>query len=282
MVLDSLLRLGLAVALFVLGGHDAVAFCWTLVVAVALAHTPLLPAAWRRAASSRPIGTPVELDPRPRGTVTATSRSFAVAALPLLVGSVFAQLLLNGMPVLVAASARPEEQAAAGVFVAAFTLARAPLSMVVPLQSAVVPTLTRLLAEGRRDEVRRILLRGTAVLAGLAAAGMPLAALVGPWIVRLVFGQRYVIGGIDLAIVTGGVLAHIALVVLTQVHVARDRHRSVALSWAVALGAAAITFVAVPGLLLAAELAFGLGSLAGATAAVALLLTSRSRRAAHV
>jgi O-antigen/teichoic acid export membrane protein len=185
---------------------------------------------------------------------------------------VCAQLLLNGLPVVVVALADGPAQTAAGVFTAAFTLAKAPLSMVVPLQSAVVPTLTRLLAAGRRRQVFRLLGRGTAGLVGLAVVGVPLAWWLGPPIVALVFGEDYRIPGAELAVIIAGVLAHVGLVVVTQVHVARGRHVDVAASWLAGLVVAAVTFWLVPGVVVAGEVAFGAGSLFGAIVSTLLLV----------
>jgi O-antigen/teichoic acid export membrane protein len=262
-------RRGLAAAIFVVGGATASAFCWALVVAIALAHLPQLPGAWRRAVAwARPATGPEQ---------PATARGLTRDALPLLVGSVCAQLLLNGLPVLVVAEAGEGSEAAAGVFVAAFTLAKAPLSMVVPLQSAVVPTLTRLMAADRRREVLLLLVKGVALLGAVAVVGVPLAWFLGPWVVALVFGPDYAIGGLDLAIILCGVLAHIGLVVVTQVHVARGRHRDVALSWTAGLVAAGLTFWLVPGVILSGEVAFGVGSAVGAVVSALILAASRRR-----
>ncbi|WP_328303422.1 lipopolysaccharide biosynthesis protein [Actinomycetospora sp. NBC_00405] len=273
MVLDAVLRLGFAVGVFIVGGADAAAFCWALVAAIVLAHLPQLPAAWRRAVAwERPLSPGARAD---RPSVRGLTR----AAMPLLVGSVCAQLLLNGLPVLVVAEAGEANEAAAGVFVAAFTLAKAPLSMVVPLQSAVVPTLTRLIAADRRREVVVLLVKGVALLGAVAAIGVPLAFFVGPWVVSLVFGADYTIGGLDLAIILCGVLAHIGLVVVTQVHVARGRHRDVALSWTAGLLTAGVTFWLVPGVILSGEVAFGVGSAVGAVVSALILAASRRRPA---
>ena len=210
-----------------------------------------------------------------------TASALTRATMPLLVGSVCAQLLLNGLPVLVVAQASEGPQtAAAGVFVAAFTLAKAPLSMVVPLQSAVVPTLTRLIADGRRHEVRVLLVKGVAALVGVALVGVPLAWWIGPPVVALILGADYAISGLDLAVILCGVLAHIGLVVITQVHVARGRHRDVALSWGAGLLAAGVTFWVIPGPILAGEIAFLVGSVIGAVVSCSILAVSgrRSRR----
>ena len=273
MILDALLRLGLAVGVLVLSG-SAAAFCWALVLAIAAAHVPGLPTAWRRAARSGPAPTAAA-----PGSPPVRGRQVIAASAPLLVGSACAQLLLNGLPVLVVATAL-DGQAAAGVFVAAFTLAKAPLSMVVPLQSAVVPSLTRLIAAGRRRDVIRLLARGVAVMVALVAVGVPTAWVVGPRLIALVYGSDYVIGGLDLALITAGVLTHVGLVVLTQVHVARGRHVDVGLSWAVALGVAAVVFVAVSEPVRAAETAFLLGSAAGAFGSCVILAVPRRRRPA--
>ncbi|MHC1561858.1 lipopolysaccharide biosynthesis protein [Actinomycetospora sp. C-140] len=269
MVLDAVVRLGIAAGIFIVGGATASAFCWALVVAIALAHLPQLPGAWRRAVAwQRGSGGPA---------VPATVRSLTRDAMPLLVGSVCAQLLLNGLPVLVVAEAGEGSEAAAGVFVAAFTLAKAPLSMVVPLQSAVVPTLTRLIAADRRREVLVLLVKGVAALGAIAAVGVPLTWFIGPRVVSLVFGPDYTISGLDLSIILCGVLAHIGLVVVTQVHVARGRHRDVALSWTIGLVAAGLTFWLVPGVILSGEVAFLVGSAVGAVASGLILAASRRR-----
>lgn len=270
MVLDAVLRLGLAVAIFVVGGAGAAAFCWALVAAIALAHLPQLPGAWRRALA---WAAPPTAWRGPPASVLGMTRD----VLPLLVGSVCAQLLLNGLPVLVVAQADDASEAAAGVFVAAFTLARAPLSMVVPLQSAVVPTLTRLIAANRRREVLILLVKGIVALGAAAAVGVPIAWFAGPPLVALVFGASYAIAGFDLSIILCGVLAHIGLVVVTQVHVARGRHRDVALSWTAGLLAAGLTFWLVPGVILSGEVAFGVGSALGAVVSAVILAASRRR-----
>ena len=268
MVLDALARLGLAVVVFVVGGADAAAFCWALVVAIAAAHLPQVPGAWRRAVA---WGAAPADAPEPGTTTGGLTR----AALPLLVGSVCAQLLLNGLPVLVVAQAAGRQEiAGAGVFFAAFTLAKAPLSMVVPLQSAVVPTLTRLIATGRRREVLVLLVQGAAALVAVAAVGVPLAWWAGPTIVSAVFGDEYVIGGLDLAIIVCGVLAYIGLVVVTQVHVARGRHRDVALSWSAGLLAAGVSFVVLRGAILSGEIAFLVGSVMGTVVSCSILAAS--------
>ncbi len=262
MMLDAVLRLGLAVVIFLAGGADSASFCWALVAAIALAHLPQLPTVWRRAVADSPPSTP---------RAGISTRRITGACMPLLLGSVCAQLLLNGLPVLVVAQAPEAAEARVGAFVAAFTLIKAPLAMVVPLQSAVVPTLTRLIAAGRRHEVLVLLTKVGAGLLGLIAVAVPAMIWLGPSLISLVFGEDYAIGGADLALLASGVLAHVGLVVVTQVHVARGKHGVVAASWAAALITAGATYTLVPGTVLGAEVGFLAGSVAGAVVSGAVL-----------
>jgi O-antigen/teichoic acid export membrane protein len=141
-----------------------------------------------------------------------------------------------------------------------------------------VPTLGRLLATGRRRDVLVLLVKGAVALGALAVAAAPAAFWLGPPLVALVLGDDYAATGLDLAVIVVGVLAHIGLVVVTQVHVARARHGTVAATWLSGLAAAAVTFAAVGPPVLAGELAFLVGSAVGAV--VSGLVLVRRRRGA--
>jgi hypothetical protein len=110
-VCGSSLAVGVSVLVPTAGGAT---YAWTLVVAMAVAHLPLL--AWisfRRRVAVRP---------RPAGEPSA--RVFAGAVGHLLTGSLAAQVLLNAAPVLVTVLAAPGEEALAARFVASYTLVR--------------------------------------------------------------------------------------------------------------------------------------------------------------
>jgi O-antigen/teichoic acid export membrane protein len=115
-------------------------------------------------------------------------------------------------------------------------------------------------------------------LAGLAAAALALGWSVGPLLVGLIFGQAYVLGGKDVALLAVGVAAHIGLVLVTQVLVAAVRHRLVAWAWLAGVAVAAVLLFTVPDLLLAAELAFLAGSATGwLVGTLLVLITGRER-----
>ena len=272
MLTDTLLRVVFAagVALFA-GEPGSPAFAWTLVAAIGLAHAPQL---FLLATRRTRLGQVPAM-----GTHTVTVPEVRRAVAPLLLGSLCAQLLLNGPPVLIPALANNEfEVTRAGQFLAAFTLARVPLFLVVPLQTALLPMLTALLHSGDRVALRRVMLQIAAGLAGLGVAALLLGWFAGPLLVGLIFGQSYVLGGKDIALLAVGVAAHIGLVLVTQVLVAAVRHTLVAWAWLCGVVVATVLLFTVPDLLLAAELAFLAGSTTGWLVGTLLVLTTGRER----
>jgi O-antigen/teichoic acid export membrane protein len=199
---------------------------------------------------------------------------------PLLLGALCAQLLLNAIPVLVSAVASAAEQGRAGQFLAAFTLARIPLFVLVPLQSAIIPALTALATAGPPAALARMLGRTAAAILALSAAGVAVALALGPWLVQLVFGAQYRLPATDLALMVAGVGAYVGLLLGTQALIATSRQRDVALSWLAALAVAGTVFAVVPDLLLRAELAFLAGSATGWVVGNVQILGHRTRERA--
>jgi O-antigen/teichoic acid export membrane protein len=272
MLADTLLRVVLAGGVALLAGHPgSPAFAWTLVSAIGLAHAPQL---YLLATRRTRLG---QVPAMGEHTVTVPEVRRAVA--PLLLGSLCAQVLLNGPPVLIPALAQNElEVTRAGQFLAAFTLARVPLFLVVPLQTALLPMLTALLHTGDRAALRRVMGRIAVGLAALGVAAVLLGWFVGPLLVGLIFGDAYVLGGRDVALLALGVAAHIGLVLVTQVLVAAVRHRLVAWAWLTGVTVGAVILFVVPDLLLGAELAFLTGSVTGWLVGTLLVLTTGRER----
>jgi O-antigen/teichoic acid export membrane protein len=148
----------------------------------------------------------------------------------------------------------------------------------VPLQTALLPTLTGLLHTGDRAALRRVLAGLSAGLAVLGVLALALGYLVGPLLVGLIFGDQYVLGGRDVALLAVGVAAYIGLILVTQVLVASARHRLVAWSWLTGVVVATVVLLLVPDLLLGAELAFLTGSVTGWLVATLLVLTTGRER----
>jgi O-antigen/teichoic acid export membrane protein len=275
LLLDVGVRLATAAALVAVDpSRTSTGFGWTLPVAVALAHGPLLVAWLRRGGRDDGQGGH-------DGAPAAGTPVLLGAVGHLLVGCLCAQALLNAAPVLVAGVAGPGEQVLTAQFVAGFTLVRVPLFLAVPLQSALVPPLAALDAAGDRRAGRRLLaglLLGSAVL---AAVGALLGRLLGPPLVSALFGERYALSGPQLALLAAGAGCHVGLLVAAQALVAAGRHRDTAIAWAVGLVTGAVLFAVVPGLVARAGLAFAVGSAAGLAAAALLLARRQRARAGH-
>ena len=270
-LVDTLLRVAFAAGVALLVANPgSPAFAWTLVAAIGLSHLPQL---YLLATRRTRVGQVPAL-----GQHTVTVPEVRRAVTPLLAGSLCAQLLLNGPPVLIPALAQNElEVTRAGQFLAAFTLARVPLFLVVPLQTALLPMLSALLHSGDRATLRRVMSWLAAGVAALAVAAWVLGFFVGPFLVGLIFGDAYVLGGRDVALLAVGVAAHIGLVLVTQVLVAAVRHHLVAWAWLSGIVVATAVLLSVPDLLLAAELAFLAGSATGWLVGTVLVLTTRRR-----
>jgi O-antigen/teichoic acid export membrane protein len=261
LLVDSGLRGVLALALARSAPDaDGGSYAWTLVIAMGLAHLPLLGWLLLRRGSPPP-------DPRDPG-----AGPFVRAVGHLLVMALCAQALLNAAPVLITALATPGEEVLAAQFVASFTLVRLPLFVAVPLQSAMIPGLVQLQTQEDGGRLAGLLRRGLAivVLLGLVAAAVGL--WLGPWVVGLVFGDVYALPGSDIAVLAAGSVLYLGLLVAGQALVAAGRHRAVAAVWVAGLLVAGLCFLLVPDLVLRAALAFTAGSGAAlACATVALL-----------
>ncbi|TYP89863.1 lipopolysaccharide biosynthesis protein [Blastococcus xanthinilyticus] len=261
LLLDSGVRVVLAVLLTVfVPSADGAAYAWTLVGGMALAHLPLLAWVLVRRRRSAPPPVPPEEDP--------PARAFAGAVGHLLVGSLCAQALLNAAPILATALAAEGQAQVAARFIASYTLVRLPLFVAVPLQSALIPVLTRLQATPGGDAaLRRLAVRGLAAVTVLAGVAALAGYLLGPWVVALVFGERYALTGPEIGLLAAGGVLHLGLLVGSQALVASGRHRAVATVWAGGLAVAGVLIVLVPDLVLRLASAFTVGS------GVGLLLT---------
>lgn len=273
LAVDSALRLAVAAVLLVLvGTSTAPLFTLSLLLPLLLAHGAFVPTVLRAGAASRKAGH------APGGAVDREpdrSRPLLLARrlLPLFVATVCAQVLLNA-PVLLVKGTAGSGQAAAFLF--AFTLARIPLFMAVPVQGAVVPPMAAMVAAGRTHAVVTTLLRVAAGLVGLAVVGGAVAAAAGPAVLGVLFSDVVPPPRLDLALMVVGVAANIGLLLTAQANVAADHHRASGIAWVSALVAAAAVWFGAgmlgAGPLLRVEVAFAAGSLLGWAVAMVLLL----------
>ncbi|SHW49091.1 membrane protein [Mycobacteroides abscessus subsp. abscessus] len=114
------------------------------------------------------------------------------------------------------------------------TLTRAPL--LVPL-TAMQGNLIAHFVDNRR---LRALLTPALVLAGLGTLAVLAAGLLGPWLLRTLFGPEYTASGALLAWLTAGAVAIAFLTLTGAATVAAALHRAYAVGWVSATVAAAL------------------------------------------
>ncbi|BBX13204.1 hypothetical protein MNVM_22850 [Mycobacterium novum] len=211
MVTDAGIRVAVATATFAVG-WGLVGFLWAT-VAGAMAWLLLLaasPAARSAARLLTPVGTTDFLRGAAHSITAAGASAILVMGFPVLLQATYGELGAQG-----------------GVVILAVTVTRAPL--LVPL-TALQGNLIAHFVDQRGRRLRALSIPAASV-AAVGAAGAVAAGLVGPWLLRTVFGPDYHASGPLLAGLTAGATA-IALLTLTgAATVAAALHRAYALGW---------------------------------------------------
>ncbi len=105
---------------------------------------------------------------------------------PLMLGFAMFQFLFTADTIFSKAYFDKEDMAA---YVAAGTMARALMWLVGPLASVMVPRIVHSAAKAQKTDLVKLVLIGTAVLAGVGAVCL---SLIGPWVIRFVTKPSYV------------------------------------------------------------------------------------------
>jgi O-antigen/teichoic acid export membrane protein len=188
----------------------------------------------------------------------------------LLIASMATMFMLNGGTVVVQLLAAPSEQRVAGSFLNGRVIAFVPLFLFQAVTAALLPRLSALVSRGAHAEFRRTLGRLLLVVAALGAAAIVGSLLVGPAVLRLVFGPDFTLTSRDLALLAASSAALMAAQALGQGLIARSAYRGVVAGWVTAVGAFFIVVFAVHPLLLRVELGILGGGLAAAVILAAL------------
>lgn len=218
MVTDAGIRVAVAAATFVLGWGLA-GFLWATVAgAVAWLIMLIAAPAARMAAGLLTAGSPTTF-------LRGAAHSIAAAGA--------SAILVMGFPVLLKATSG-DLGAAGGVVILAVTLTRAPL--LVPLTAMQGNLIAHFVDQ--RDKRLRALLAPAAAVGALGAVGVAAAGLLGPWLLRVGFGDEYRAGGALLAWLTAAAVAIAMLTLTGAATVAAALHRAYALGWIIATVAA--------------------------------------------
>ncbi|MBO9555495.1 hypothetical protein [Cellulomonas sp.] len=181
--------------------------------------------------------------------------------------------LVVGFPVLLRLTSTTVEFATAAPLILAISVTRAPLLM--PLAAYQGVAITHFMANRRQG--LGALTRVLALIAGIGALATLAAALVGPWLLRLLFGAAYGVPGPVLAGLTLGATALAVLTITGAAVLATGGHTLFAVGW-LAATVTSFTLLLVPlGIDGRAVLALAVGPLVGiAIHAAAVQRASRS------
>ncbi len=219
MVTDAVIRVLIA-GVTVLVGWGLVGFLWAT-VGGALAWLLLL-----LASPTARLTAALVAHEDTRGFLRGAAHAVAAAGA--------SAILVMGFPVLLQATGG-DLGATGGVVILAVTLTRAPL--LVPL-TAMQGNLIAHFVDQRRHRLRALLVP-IALVVGVGAVGVVLAAVAGPWLLRVGFGPDYIADGALLAWLTAGAVAIAVLTVTGAATVAAARHRAYSAGWVGATVAAA-------------------------------------------
>jgi O-antigen/teichoic acid export membrane protein len=209
--------------------------------------------------------------PRQRGVAAhgpaAPWNEISVALGWLLTGALLSQLLLNVAPLAVQALFSRGNPTAAGRVLNGLIIARVPLFLFQGIQAALMPKLAADATAGRMDDFRATLRRLLILVAGLVVVSVVGMALLGPPLLQILFGHRFVpLGRLDLALLALGSESMMAALVLAYACIALGGYRGAAMGWVAGTVGVVTALVILPGSLLRVEMSFCVG--VGAACAV--------------
>jgi O-antigen/teichoic acid export membrane protein len=215
LVAENGLRCVAAGLLVVIGAHSSVSF------GVCLAIGALVGFLWPSAFRFAPGGPDEEHD---------SPLAFVGGAAG---GQLIGQAVLTGGPVLLALTGGTPTEITA--LFAALALYRAPYTLALGLVAQLTGRLTRLVVDREHGALRRVrltILGATVVLVSSAAL---IGAVVGPWLLPLVFGHRVQLEWFPSMLVAIGSALALANLVTTISIMAQSRSHAIALAWGLAL-----------------------------------------------
>lgn len=193
-------------------------------------------------------------------------------------GNGLAAIMLTTFPTLVTTVIG--SAAGLGTLFGAVTLARVPLVALTPIQALAVPIATRLVVEGKHDQLRRLVVKIGAVAWGAGAITALVAWFIGPWALQVYLGDQYQASPAMMAVLLASSCVIAAALLQVAALVSMQRYRDVVASWLLADAMAVVVlFVGRADPQTAGVAAFALGSIL-AWALSATLVMRAARRAA--
>jgi hypothetical protein len=149
----------------------------------------------------------------------------------LLGGSLLAQVLgyapFLGAQVLATKSQRTQ----IADFIVGLFLSRIPIVLFQAVQAALLPGLTGMVSAGRDDEFRTAVRRLFAIVAGIAILGVIGGWALGPFVGRILFGEKFQLGHLDVALLTAGSGLFILALTMSQALISLSGHAYAMWAW---------------------------------------------------
>lgn len=149
----------------------------------------------------------------------------------LLAASVLTAFLLYAGVLAVELLADESESDKAGVFLAGLAVSRVPVFLFQAVQAALLPKLSALAGAGRFHEFRDRLRRLLAAVGVIGVAGVAGAALLGPFLIDILFGDDFALTRLDLGLLALSSAAFMLAVALGQALIALEGQSRVAFGW---------------------------------------------------
>jgi O-antigen/teichoic acid export membrane protein len=196
----------------------------------------------------------------------------------LFLGSLTAQTLSYSAAlgaILLAKGSR--ERAEAADFIVGFFIARIPILLFQAIQAALLPKLAALAGAGRHNDFRSGLKKLLMIVVGVGLLGVIGGATAGPFVGKILFGEKFHLDNLDLALLAAGSALFILALTLAQALIALLGHARALVAWCDGLAVCVlVTAFSSNDLFLRVELGF-LAGCGAAAASMALLLSGRLR-----
>jgi O-antigen/teichoic acid export membrane protein len=191
----------------------------------------------------------------------------------LLAGSLMAQALSYAPFLGAQLLSTPAERDLVADFIVGLFLARIPILLFQAVQAALLPKLAHLAGSGQHDDFRSGLRKLVLVVVAIGALGVLAAGTIGPTAGEILFGDKFNLGNVDLALLAAGSGLFILALTLAQALIALMGHARAVIAWALGLAVfVGVTAFVGDDLFKRVEIGFIAGAAASAAMMGALLL----------
>ena len=189
----------------------------------------------------------------------------------LLFGSLFAQVLSYAPFLGAQVLATHGQRSAVADFIVGLFLSRIPILLFQAVQAALLPKLSGLVGAGRTEDFRNGVRNLVLVVVAVGGIGVLAGATAGPFVGKVLFGSKFHLHNLDLALLAAGSGLFILALTLAQALIALLGHARAMVGWMLGIIVfTLVTIVAGHSLFLRVEI----GSIAGAGAAAAIMAGS--------